>query len=119
MNKKTIMLIAWPLSVLVTGWLSCIAGAQFGTYFGRADYHANNVRPLYNDLREAAKSSDQRTREVLDAVSEVVAAMGDPAYEIAREHFATKIKDMQKPHLPTGKNPTTSNPNHLSRPAAE
>ena len=120
MKKKTIILIAWPLSVLIGVWLGCNVGAQFGMKIGASDYHIQHIRRLSVDLIAASKTGDQRTREVLDEVSELVSTVGEPTYEKAREIFAAKIKDKQnKPLLPTGNSPTTSNPDHLSRPAAE
>ncbi len=119
MKKKTIILIAWPLSVIIGVWLGCNVGAQFGMKIGASEYHIQHIRRLSVDLVAASKTGDQRTREVLDEVSELVSTVGEPTYEKAREIFAARINNKQKPILPTGNSPTTSNPDHLSRPEAK
>ncbi len=91
MKKKTIILLAWPLSVLIGVWLGCIAGVEIG----QSVYSNQHIRRLSRDLRETSESGDQRTREVLDEASDLVATIGQPAYEKASKIFAANIKNLQ------------------------
>ena len=100
MKRKAVVLIAWSVSVLLVGWLGCVAGVRLGVKLGMAQFHNEHVRRFQLDLADAAKTSDSQTHEVLLTTAELAGAMGDVSrYEKASEVFTAKIKDLQNQSL--------------------
>ena len=96
MKTKTIILITWPVSVLLVGWLGCVVGTRIGTQLGIAQYHNERVRRFQFDLADAARSSDEHTRQVLQATAKLADEMGDSGrYSVASKVFAQKIQELQ------------------------
>jgi hypothetical protein len=93
---KTIIFITWPVSVLLVGWLGCVVGTRIGTQLGIAQYHNERVRRFQFDLADAARSSDEHTRQVLQATANLASEMGDTGrYAVASKEFAQKIQKLQ------------------------
>ena len=96
MKPKTIIIVLWPISVLLIGWLGLVVGTRLGTEVGMSEYHAERVRRFQLDVAEVAGSTDAPTRELLLATANLAGQMSDlRAYAAASEEFAAKIKELQ------------------------
>jgi hypothetical protein len=97
MKTKTFILIAWPVSVLLVGWIGFVLGTSFGVDVGTAAFHNERVRRFQLDVAEVAKLVDPRTREVLVATANLAGRMVDAdAYAEANQEFGKKIRDLPK-----------------------
>lgn len=78
-------------------------GIRLGNGAGRAEYHNQYVRELQIDLEDTSGKSDPHTQKVLELVSSLVAAMGQPErFRKAHEIFAEGIEELRiKPLRPT------------------
>jgi hypothetical protein len=99
MKTKTIILITWPVSVVLVAWLGCIIGTRFGIQLGIAQFHNERVRRFQLDLSDVAGSSNERTRQILQATGYLAGEMGGMGdtgrYAAASKEFAQKIQELQ------------------------
>jgi hypothetical protein len=104
MKTKTIILVSWPVSVLLVGWLGGVVGLKIGFETGTASYHNDRVRRLQVDVFDVAEHTDPHTRDALRATAKLAGEMIDRGgYADASREFAVTIKELQnKPRVTTG-----------------
>jgi hypothetical protein len=79
MDKKAIIAVTWPISILFAIWLGIQIGVGIGHSLGEADYHNYHVRELQHDLSDAsAVCTDPKMKGAVDAVRKRLSVMGLP-----------------------------------------
>jgi len=98
MKTKTLILIAWPASVLLVGWLGAVFGNAIGMRVGMSEFYNQYARRFQLDLADAAIGTDARSAHALRSAANLAGSMGDNArYTAAAEEFVRKLKASQVP----------------------
>jgi len=96
MKPKTVIALAWPISVLLAGVVGSVVGVRVGTEVGEAMFHNERVRRFQVDVAAIARQTDAPTRDVLMATADLAGAMSDTRrYPGAKEEFASRIRESQ------------------------
>lgn len=97
MNKKTLIGILWPVTILVALWLGTLIGTRNGTTVGRAEAANAYTWGLSSDLADTAQSCDDpKIKEVLSGVQSLIQAVRQPEkYPAQVQEFQQKITALQ------------------------
>jgi hypothetical protein len=109
MNAKTIILVVWPASVLLAGFLGFGGGMKVGITVGEANFYNERVRTFQLVVWSATEDQDPRTHELLGAAADLAGTMIDrKQYAEASKGFAGKVRSSA--HQPTPPTPAPSVP---------
>lgn len=96
MNKKTLIGILWPVTVLVAFWLGAVIGNRIGMQIGRSFASNRFTWDLCSDLADVRhSSSDPKVSGTLSNVQALIQTVGRPDYPAGLVEFQRRTKELQ------------------------